>query len=477
VDAALPSLPADFPHPPPPPDEHQVTPLNERWRILGTTPPLPGGWRGRVARFVWGLVEPIFARQEAFNAALVDHVNRNIGPQREIPRATESTMALVRQQLEAALAFQSRLILWMQQITPYIDTKDYEAAGLARRINEDAHEAADRADAVARGLAGGLSGLSDELLRRFESLVARDQRYDAALTELRSTVATVQQLGQTLRREVERLRTEGGVAGAPGQPSPPQPPAAEARQPEVSEQLLASDPVHSQQYVGFEDRYRGSELDVQGRMAGYVELFRGSSDVLDVGCGRGEFLGLLRDAGITCRGIDLNHEMVARSRARGLDVTEADALGYLRGLPDESLGGLIATQVVEHLTPDYLLRFLSTALDKLRPGSRIVLETINPASWAAFFDSYIRDLTHVRPVHPDTLRYLVTAAGFSEAVIEWRSPYPPESKLHRVPGSVREPAAGDGSLVTLADAFDRNVDRLNELLFTHMDYAVIARRP
>ncbi len=480
LDAALPEVPPDFPHPPPAPDEYQVTPLNERWDILAAAPAVSGGWRGRVAAFVWRLVEPSLARQQAFNAALVDHVNRNIGPQREIPRAVESTIALVRRQLEAAVTFQSRLILCLQQITPYVDTKDYEFAGIARRINEDAHDGVDRLDQIARGLAGGLSGLSDELLRRFESLVARDQRYDRALTDLRQSVASVQQLAHTLRRELER-REPAAVAGTQHSALSTQHSAPGTRHPALStphsDQLLASDPLLSHQYVGFEDLYRGGELDLQGRMASYVDLFRGATDVLDIGCGRGELLSLLAEAGVRARGIDLNHEMVERCRERGLDVTESDALGYLSGLPDGSVGGLIATQVVEHLQPDYLLRVLSAAFDTLRPGSRLVLETINPASWAAFFDSYIRDLTHMRPVHPDTLRYLVTASGFAEATIDWRSPYPAESKLQRVPEAVRVHAANDCRLTSLADVFDENVDRLNGLLFTHMDYAVIARRP
>ncbi len=145
----------------------------------------------------------------------------------------------------------------------------------------------------------------------------------------------------------------------------------------------------------------------------YVPLFEGASDVLDVGCGRGEFLDLLRENGITARGVDLNDEMAAVSRERGLDATAGDALdAILQAQPDGSLGGLFAAQVVEHLEPDYLMRFLDAAYHKLRPGSKIVLETINPACWFAFFSSYIRDITHVRPLHPDTLQYLLRASGF-----------------------------------------------------------------
>src|SRR3954452_3039306 len=130
--------------------------------------------------------------------------------------------------------------------------------------------------------------------------------------------------------------------------------------------------------------------------------------------------------------------MAEGCRARGLKVTEADAVGYLAGLPDTSLGGIFSAQVLEHLEPAFLLEFLELAFLKLRPGGRLVLETLNPACWVAFFDSYIRDITHVWPLHPDTLKYLVTASGFTRVSIEFRSPVPPEDRLQ-----VIAPAVGD----------------------------------
>jgi O-antigen chain-terminating methyltransferase len=85
--------------------------------------------------------------------------------------------------------------------------------------------------------------------------------------------------------------------------------------------MLAGDRLQSQQYAGFEDLFRGSESEIRQRMADYLPIFAGAGDVVDVGCGRGEFLELLRSAGLTARGVDLNHEMVERSRANGFYVT------------------------------------------------------------------------------------------------------------------------------------------------------------
>ena len=229
------------------------------------------------------------------------------------------------------------------------------------------------------------------------------------------------------------------------------------------------DALDSHKYVGFEDRFRGSSEDIRQRVAEYLPFFTGARDVLDVGCGRGEFLGLLRDQGITARGIDINGSMVDVCRQQGLDVTEADALTYLRAQPDGSLGGLFAAQVVEHLEPRYLTSLLDAAFDKLRPGSTIILETINPACWFAFFESYIRDITHVRPIHPDTLTYLLIATGFQQVNVRYRAPYPEHDKLQRL--------APHASLGDAVDTLNANVERINRLLFTWLDYAAVGRRP
>ena len=123
LDAALWTAP-EFPHAPPALDETQVTPLNTRWEILRARPVSPSGWRGRVAQIVWQLVEPLFAEQQAFNSALVDHVNRNIQPQRETSKSIETTIATLKQQVERICAFHSTLMQYLQRITPFVNSKD-----------------------------------------------------------------------------------------------------------------------------------------------------------------------------------------------------------------------------------------------------------------------------------------------------------------------------------------------------------------
>jgi SAM-dependent methyltransferase len=301
----------------------------------------------------------------------------------------------------------------------------------------------------------------DDVRRFHEALSARERRVEAAMAamraehdELRSSVGVLQQATHALSKDLARRATSVAPVEAGA--------AIAQTAPVVSDTL-------SHKYVGFEDAFRGSPEQIRARLADYVAIFAGASDVLDIGCGRGEFLGLLREQGVTGRGIDLNDAMVEVCRGKGLEATRADALSYLRGLPDGALGGLFAAQVAEHLEPAYLTNLLDAAFEKLRPGAAIVLETINPACWFAFFESYIRDITHVRPLHPDTLKFLLVASGFQHIDIRYRVPYPEHEKL--------QPIAASGALGDSVETINANVNKLNRLLFTHLDYAAVARRP
>ena len=424
--------------------------LQDQWAILdGAALPPPRGVRSRLAHFIWRLVHPFLARQQSFNSLVVERLRRDAETQRRTATALQALSAALDERAAALGAFHTHLIQYLQQVTPYADTKDRLAAGSLMAVYDAA-----------------INAMTGELLMRWESLSAREARFEARVAavgalatdheDLRASLALLQQSTQTLKRELERI-----LADRP----------ADALTPARAD-TAASGVIDSYKYVGFEDRFRGSQTEIRRRLASYLPLFEGGADVLDVGCGRGELLDLFQQAGIAARGIDLNHEMVEVCRSRGLEAVEADWLGHLDSLPDGSLGGLVAIQVVEHLEPSYLMRALDVAYQKLRPGSLIVLETINPTCWFAFFSSYIRDLTHVRPIHPETLQYLLTASGFQAVRIDYREPYPEQEKLQPVP----MPADATSREGTLAEIVNGNLARLNALLFTHLDYAAVGTR-
>ncbi len=210
LDAALPGVPS-MPHASAPLDETQVTPLNERFAILGPMQP-PGGWKGLLLKPVWGLMAPVLARQEAFNAAVVDHVNRNVGVGRSVRDSQLALIETLRIELERLATFHSALLIYLQQLTPYVDSKNYEFDGLAVRRVEDIAEAVETLHHRTVGPGGAISGVGDELNRRLEMLAVREHRYqsrvaalDAAHGQLAQSLGVVTRATQTLKREVERI--------------------------------------------------------------------------------------------------------------------------------------------------------------------------------------------------------------------------------------------------------------------------------
>ncbi|MGH9386018.1 MAG: class I SAM-dependent methyltransferase [Vicinamibacterales bacterium] len=405
----------DWPDPPPRFDDELVTPINQSWNIL------PEGQPQRPPGWRGRLANVVWQVVEPF--------------------------------LKRQLAFNGALVDHLNRnVKGQRDTQEALARALPQ-INESVR---------------GLVQFELLLMHLWQQLIplldTRERALHDAIAELRAVSDVAQRAAAMTKREIERLAPL--YPGTQGERAPAGSPAS-ART------------ADAYKYVAFEDRFRGSEDEIRARLADYVPYFQGASDVFDIGCGRGEFLDLLEKAGIPARGLDLNSEMVEVCRTRGLDVVEADALDYVSGVADESLGGLIAVQVVEHLEPDYLTRLLQTAFYKLKPGARLILETINPACWVAFFESYLRDLTHVRPIHPDTLQHLLHASGFGSVDIVYRAPIGEDARLQRVKERALhfgEDAASD-PLTELTAAFNRNVDRLNARMFTYQDFAAVAKRP
>jgi SAM-dependent methyltransferase len=308
-----------------------------------------------------------------------------------------------------------------------------------------------------REAGGGPKGLVKRFLRKLvrwyvEPLAADQRVYNNsllklvdALSERADAAAAASERAERLLREleerltrVERRRVSGAPTAAP---------VTVAAQP-----AAASLP----DYFAFESRMRGSVDAVRKRQRAYVDDFREASPVLDIGCGRGELLSLLREAGVEARGIDADADMVAYARGEGLDVEQADLLDYLERVDDASLGGIFMGQVVEHLPPSVLVRSLELAAATLRPGGLLVAETINPLSPLAL-RHYFADLTHAQPLVPETLQLLARQSGFAETELRF---------LNEPADRLTEP---DDPLIAA------NVRRLNELLFAPLDYALVAR--
>ncbi len=308
-----------------------------------------------------------------------------------------------------------------------------------------------------REAGGGPKGLVKRILRKLmrwyvEPLAADQRVYNSsllklvdALSERADSSAAANERAQQLLRELEerltRVERRGGGTAASAQPVTVAAQPAAAALPD---------------YFAFESRMRGSVEAIRERQRRYVDDLRAAAPVLDVGCGRGELLQLLREAGVEARGIDADADMVAYARGEGLDVEQADLVEYLERQEDGTFGGIFMGQVVEHLPPGVLVRALELAAAKLRAGGALVAETINPLSPLAL-RHYFADLTHAQPLVPETLELLARQSGFAETEIRY---------LNEPADRLSEP---DDPVIAA------NVRRLNELLFAPLDYALVAR--
>jgi O-antigen chain-terminating methyltransferase len=367
--------------------------------------PPGGGLGGFLRRRAWDAVAPAVERQAAFNAALVQLVNAYLAQADGVhARLRELASAVVR---------------YAQRVQPLMDVRDRVATALATARSELLLEAFDRR--------------LESLGRRLEGLLALRDRLEVVSEEV--------------------LAVRGALAAAA---PPPAVAAAAAR--------AAAD----SRYSAFENRYRGSRDEIRRRVSEYADRLAGCGPVVDLGCGRGELLQALRERGTPARGVDGNARAVRECRDRGLDVVLGDLVEFLGSAGSGSLGAVVAVQVAEHLPPPVLSALLAEAHRALRAGGLLLLETVNPRSVLALLEVYNRDLTHERPLHPDTLSFLASAAGFADVRVETRTPVPLDGQLRPVPA--------DGLPPDAAAALNENVVRLNALLYGPLEYLLVAQR-
>ena len=241
-----------------------------------------------------------------------------------------------------------------------------------------------------------------------------------------------------IHAELRLVRQRAAIA--PRESAPGAPPAAEV-------------PASALDAMRFAERFRGTEEYVRQTQQFYVPFFKGRGEVLDLGCGRGEFLELMREAGVEARGIDLSEECVALCRSKQLRAEQADLFVYLDGLAGSALDGIFSAQVIEHLPPERVFEFVRLAASKLARGGLLAIETPNPECLAVFTTHFYLDPTHSRPIPPLLMHFYMEECGLGQV------------EIHRL-----SPAADSmPSLAHLPDDF-RNA------FFGGLDYAILARK-
>jgi SAM-dependent methyltransferase len=231
---------------------------------------------------------------------------------------------------------------------------------------------------------------------------------------------------------------------------------------QIKNMLAEDDHLLDAMYASFEDIFRGTREDIKQRQSIYlpyvhaVQAGVASAPIVDIGCGRGEWLELLGDEGLQARGVDLNHVLLQRCRELNLNVVEGDAVAFLREQTPNSLGAVTSFHLIEHLPHKTLIAFLDAALCALRPGGLAICETPNPRNLQVGSCNFYLDPTHRNPLPPDLMRYLFEARGFVDIEIK---------ELHPI---LENPITEGARAVT---------DVLNRFLFSAQDYAVIGKKP
>jgi SAM-dependent methyltransferase len=231
---------------------------------------------------------------------------------------------------------------------------------------------------------------------------------------------------------------------------------------QIETMLAEEDHVLDAMYAEFEDIFRGTRADILKRQAIYIPFVREagagerSSPIVDLGCGRGEWLELLRGSGLRAQGVDLNRIFLERCRDLSLDVIESDAITFLRKAKHNSLGAVTSFHLIEHLPHKTLIAMLDAALHALRPGGIVILETPNPRNLQVASCNFYMDPTHRHPLPPDLMKFVVEARGFVSVEIKELHPYGAENLATEGPAKIN--------------------DMLNRFLFSSQDYAVIGRK-
>jgi 2-polyprenyl-3-methyl-5-hydroxy-6-metoxy-1,4-benzoquinol methylase len=397
------------------------------------------------------LLSPLLDRQVAYNAAstrVITHIKEWVGT---LDREQAQAIQVVNGQMETFERTQTQL---RYEVLDGQAKLRGEALALASKLRQELLVTDSRLSevlaaqsqlrqellAIQSRLAEDLAAQSQALQIVKQSNAAARERVSGAERKLRRIIHALE------NRQAQDLRQD--TKSTEDKPAPP---------------LPELEPAFD--YAKFEERFRGDEEEIKERQRAYLHYFQDKENILDIGCGRGEFLELLRESGITALGIDLDLDMVLLSREKGLNVVMDDAFAHLGTLADDSVGGVFGAQVIEHLHPRRVIELVKLCYRKLAPGGILVLETPNPKCLMIFAETFYKDPSHVQPAHPDTMRFLFEVTGFHDVELRFSAPVNASMRIPLLQGPGGE-----------FDRFNAGIERLNSLLFGFQDYAVIGRK-
>ncbi len=413
---------------------------------IGTVNPRPPGLvneliqtgKRSLARAMNWVVRP----QRDFNRAVLDSLARTS----EVLEATNRNMLALVEALVQSGEIDRALGEELDAVSQRFDHRSEELRG---KFQQRCDELDEKLKLQKWAFEGSLSRQSTALQGRTDQLLGELQdQFWKAMENVREEMRIVRQR-VAAQAKAESARAEASPSPAAGKP--------------------ATTSSAGIDYFQFERHFRGTEEEIRTRQSFYVPFFQGRRNVLDIACGRGEFLDLMREAKVNARGVDLDADMVGRCLEKGLSVTQADVFQFLDSVPNGSLDGIFCSQFVEHLEAEAYVRLLMQCGEKLAPSGILAVETQNPECLAIFSQSFYLDPTHVRPIPPALLRVLFAGAGRERGTTHFLAPA--SAGLPVIP----ELASGVIEPDTLK-AWNAAVARFNETFFGGMDYAVIGYR-
>ena len=215
-----------------------------------------------------------------------------------------------------------------------------------------------------------------------------------------------------------------------------------------------------------------SVIDVPNVFEKSLELFNECKNVLEIGCGNGTFLQMLKDKGIRGYGIDINKDFILYCKRKDLKVENVDVLTHLKSLPDKTIDGVFSAHVIEHLQTHELIKLIELCYAKMEFGSYIVLVTPNILNISVSSNTFYMDPTHINHIHPDVLKYLLESSGFRDLQKIFYQQVPNELKLKEINCDVDQTIEDTEIFETL----NYNIDILNNLLFGYRDFAIVAKK-
>jgi len=388
---------------------------------------------------------------------LADHLNRMVGIMRELRHLVSELPNRIAEQQELTSLLDQR----QQELTALLDQRQRQLTALVTQQRQQLTELLEEQQQKLGLQEDKLLVHGDSLAELSESVRAQRMLGEDLNTrllddkqDLTAHSAEIHRLAQAVEHvrtqvTIQQARTTSLIKAIDQSPMAT-PQQSDTVRKEDSHMLDAL-------YVSLEDHFRGDRSEIKKRLEVYLPYFEEAgitADILDVGCGRGEWIELLREKGVHARGVDANRSMVEQCQASGLKVTCENAIDHFRSLPDSALNAVTSFHVIEHLGFKQLVELIDEIVRTLRPGGLLVLETPNPENIIVGSCNFYFDPTHCHPLPIQTTSFLLEAKGFSDLKV---------IGLHTLESSRIQ---GKSELI----------NRFNEFFYGPMDYAVLARR-